>query len=231
MKSENKLFVLSGPSAIGKATILSKIAEEKLCNIAPKYSSRKKREAVFDDIIPVSKEYIEEFCEEINYEMYGNLYGFNINEIKKDLNECNLIAICSDIDSIKKMKEIFDEKFSAIFIYIQDIFVENLVKAFLERKELYVDNELLLLANQLSKSLKTKNKYRIIKNEQIFENKIKELLSNTDYKEFVARYKSLIDADEYYHKNKDLFNHTVSEDTIDELIERCRKIIKKQEYV
>jgi guanylate kinase len=68
--NKNKLFVLCGPSAVGKSTIISRIVEEGLCQIAPKYSNRKNRPNVFDDIIPVSRSHIDVFCNKVTY---GNL--------------------------------------------------------------------------------------------------------------------------------------------------------------
>ena len=230
--NKNTLFVLSGPSATGKSTILSKIAEERLCKVAPKYADRERRSTEFDDITPVTKECIYEFCNEIHYEMYGNLYGFNIDRIKKELNKNNLITICSDFNSIKKMKDSFNENFSAIFIYLQDISVENLLKAYIEREKLRInDKELFLLASKLSESLKTENKSEFEKLEKIFQIKMKKHLTNADFKEFNERYKSLIYCREDYVKNECLFNHAVSGENLDEILKKCRNIIKKQEYV
>ena len=222
-----KLFVLSGPSATGKSTILSKIANEGLCQIVSKYSNREKRKIEFDDITSVPKNYIYKFCDEINYEMYGNLYGFNIDKIKKGLNKSNLITICSDFESVKKMKDSFNQNFSAIFIYLQDISIENLLKAYIDRENLEIkDKELFILANKLSKSLKTENKLEYIKLEKTFQSKIKEYLSNDNFDNFNKRYKYLTFQKEGYIINKSLFNHTVSGETLDELLEACRKIIK-----
>lgn len=229
LNNKHKLFVLSGPSASGKSTVLSRVIKEGLCKQAPKYSNREKRKTIkgtLDDIISVSQNCIKEFCDEINYEMYGNLYGFNIDKIKKDLNKNNLITICSDINSIKKLKNKFNESFSAVFIYLQDISIENLVKAFFERKGLDVDKELYFFAINLSKSLKTENKKQIQEDSKVFLTKIKEILSDIDSLELIKRYNSLIDSKEYFSQNKELFNHSVSGTTIDELLKQSLNIIK-----
>jgi len=223
----NQLFVLSGPSATGKSTILSKIVEEGLCEIATKYSNRKKRRTVFDDIQDVSREYIFEFCDEVNYEMYGNLYGFNVKEIKERLKKTNLIAICSDFDSIRKMKALFNGNISAIFIYLDGIFIENLLKAYIERRGLNInDEELFLLSKELSKALKKEDKSRMENLEKIFLTKLKAHLSDIDFEEFKKRYKSFMRYGNY-NVNKHLFDHTVSGETMDELLERCRDIIRR----
>jgi guanylate kinase len=232
IEKKNKLFVLSGPSAVGKSTIISKIVEDGFCDIAPKYSNRKNRQNVFDDIISVSKSYIDEFCNKVTYKMYGNLYGFNIDEINMGLQKNHLITICSDIDSIKKMKNIFSERFSTIFIYLQDISIENLLKAYIERKNLQFDNnDLFSLAKKLSGYLLTGNRSENLELEDKFLRMIEVHLSTVDYKEFCKRYESLFNSNEEYKKNKDLFNYKISGKTTDELLEKCRKIIENQENI
>jgi len=230
-ENKNKLFVLSGPSATGKSTLLKRISDIELCEIAPKYSSRKIRENLhFDDIIHKDRNYIEENCT-VKYEMYGNLYGFNPNEIEEKLYKKNQITICNNIDSIKKIIEIFDEKISIIFIYLQNIQIENLLKAYIERKNLKItknkSDKLFSLANKLSESLKTENKFEFNKHEEAFKINLKEYLSNIDYKEFEERYNTMIYSNEYYIENKYLFNTMICGKNEDELFENCCKIIKE----
>jgi len=226
---ENKLFVLAGPSAVGKSTVLSKIIDEGLCKLATKYSDREDRKKIlFDDIESVAKNKMHEFCDVVIYEMYGNLYGFNIDKINKELCESHLITICSDFTSVKKMKKLFKKNFSAVFIYLQNIMVENLLKAFAERKKKKFDKELFELAKKLSEALKTENKLEYIGLEKSFKNMLKGHLLITDYEEFNKRYEGLINFNKRYEKNKKLFDHTVSGKNTDELIEQCRNIIKKQ---
>jgi guanylate kinase len=231
IEKKNKLFVLCGPSAVGKSTIISKIAEEGLCDIVSKYSNRKNRQNVFDDIISVSRSYIDGFCNKVTYEMYGNLYGFNIDEINEGLQKNHLITICSDINSIKEMKDIFSERFSTIFIYLQDISIENLLKAYIERKDLQLNNnDLFELAKKLSGYLLTGKRSENLELENEFLRMIEGHLSTVDYKEFCKRYESLFNSNEEYKKNEDLFNYKISGKTTDELLEECRKIIENQGY-
>ena len=228
---KNKLFVLAGPSAVGKSTVLSKMVEEGLCKLVIKYSDREDRKSIFDDIQSVSKEQIRKFCTEVLYEMYGNLYGFDIDTIKEDLYKNHLITICSDFVSIKKMKNIFNKNFTAIFIYLQNISVENLLKAFSERKKISFSNELFELAKKLSEILKIENNAGYNDLEKSFKSMMKECLPISDYEEFIKRYECLINFNKKYTKNKDLFEHTISGRSTDELVVKCREIIKNQEGV
>ncbi|MDR2717140.1 MAG: hypothetical protein LBB89_03620 [Treponema sp.] len=229
-ENKKKLFVLSGPSGIGKSTLLSKIVENGLCAKASKYSSRKKRETTFDDITSVDKDYIEKNCD-IKYDMYGNSYGFIIEEMGKRLNNENLVVICRHVKSIKKMKKYFDDKISIIFIYLQDIFVENLLKAYVEREGLKYDDQLLLpLAKNISQALKTKNKLEFSKLNKEFIKKMKNLLG-IQFKYFYERYETMIYSDKYYVRNKNLFDHTILGENIDGLFDEFYKILIKQEYM
>jgi guanylate kinase len=224
-----KLFVLAGPSGIGKSTLLSKIVEEGLCGKASKYSNRKKRENIFDDITFMEKNYIEKNCD-IKYDMYGNKYGFIKEEIEKKLNNENLVVICRHIKAIKMMKKYFEDKISIIFIYLQDVFVENLLKAYIEREGLKYDDQLLSLAKNISHALKTKNKVDFNKLDKEFIKKMKGSLG-IKFKCFYERYKTMIYSEKYYVRNRNLFNHTIFGNNVNALFDEFYKIIEKQEYM
>jgi guanylate kinase len=150
---ENILFVLSGASGSGKSTLLKKTVENGLCEQAPKYSNREKREG-FDDITHIDN--LEEVCD-IIYFRNGNIqYGFNSAEVKERLLYSNQIIIVSDISTIEKIRNKFGNEVSTIFVYLQDLHIGNLLK---ERYALNLSNEEIdLLENHILTCRKEKNK-------------------------------------------------------------------------
>lgn len=229
--SKNKLFILSGSSASGKSTLLSKIVENGLCERATKYSTREKRmNELYDDIIHMNELEIKQSCD-IIYTMYNNLYGINTSEIEQRLLFNNQIVIVSDIDSLRKIKFIFNEKVSIIFISLIDINIENLLKAYGERKDLkMLGGELSLLAIKISAAIKINNNSKFRELDEMFKRSIKKYLSDVEFIEFVERYNSMIHFNEFYMKNKDLFNYSIFGRSVEDLSENCCNIIKNQYY-
>lgn len=115
----NKLFILSGASGAGKSTLLNRLVKEGYCIATTKYTNRNRFNAV-DDVSPVQKIDGPDVRCDIIYSMYGNLYGFNLDEIYQNLQLGNVVLITNDSSTIKKLKESFFEQVVVIYV-ISDI--------------------------------------------------------------------------------------------------------------
>jgi hypothetical protein len=221
----NKLFVLSGASGSGKSSLLLKIVEEGLCELAPKYSNRKKRDAE-DDIIYIDD--LKNHSCDVVYERYNNIYGINTSEIEERLRKKNQIVVISDIDSIKKIRNRFANGISVIFVYLQDFCIDNLLKG---RYKLNLDDEeITALGSHILESCKTKNSQGFISLDKGIRHKIRNSFSNDSiFQEFVKRYESWIKIDKDYEENKELFTAFIQGKTVDELFKRFCEIISKDE--
>ena len=188
----NHLFILAGPSMIGKTTLLSKIIEAGLCEGLNKYSSRKKREKGFDDIIHVDDIYDSKYGCDIIYEMYDNLYGVNTNEIKAKLQNKNQIVIISEVNAINKIIEIFDENATVILLFLSgNMPIGEYLRIYLTRREVPLiikeDIFLLMIDNEESRF------------------KIKDCLPDREYHQFIQRYENQTDFEKIFHKKKNRF--------------------------
>lgn len=109
------LFIISGPSGSGKTSLIKEICQVSEENIiAPKYSTRKRRQG-FDDIISVDN--IEVGPYDIVYALNGRRYGIKAEDINKIINSGkNAFIVLSDFRIIKRVKLLFPERAKAIFI-------------------------------------------------------------------------------------------------------------------
>jgi len=222
----NKLFVLSGASGSGKSSLLSKIVEENLCEQTPKYSSRERRSSGFDDVIHIKIDDLKKKCDVI-YERYGTYYGINTEEIKKGLQQNNQILIISDIKAIETLKKHLGNDVLIIFIYLQDLSLDNLLK---ERYKLQLnDKESDELANHILSSRKIRNKKWLDSVPENIIKKIKDSFSNNErHQEFIKRCNSWVELDLEYEKNGGLFTSTIKGITVDELFDKFKNQIFKK---
>ncbi|GHT25572.1 hypothetical protein AGMMS4957_20620 [Bacteroidia bacterium] len=222
----NKLFVLSGASGSGKTSLLKKIVIEKgLCKQAPKYSNRAERKnELFDDITHVDK--LDEKKCDIRYERYTIEYGINSNEIKAKLSNKSQIVIISDIKAISEINNKFGKDASIVFVYLQNLCIDNLLK---ERHKLKLsDKKIKVLANHILDCRKAKNIKWLDSIAENIQQKIKDSFpNNIKYQEFIKRCESWISIEIDYEDNKDLFDDTIRGETIDELYDKFYEIFQK----
>ena len=232
MKKKNRLFVLSGPSGSGKSTLLSKIVNEKLCEQILKYSAREIRGGwldkelggiVKDDVVSKNIDWIKKYCD-IKYKMYKQTYGVASNEIKNVLVKNNGIVIISKTNAIIRIKNMFKNT-EIVFILIDEICIRKLFTSYLSRQLKTCDDELLLIADKISDSIKANDKKMFNTFDKIFKEKTKGYFTVAEYEEFIERYKSWINSKKDYDKNRYLFTKTISGNTISELYEKSCQII------
>lgn len=135
----NKLFILSGASCVGKSTLLQRLVMDGHCSLASKYSTRDKRSGLYDDILHTDE--LENFCD-ITYKMYNMEYGINSNEIKNKLNENNQGIIVSDIKTIKKLINIFQNNLQIVCIILLNRRIEDFVNTMFVRDNIICKNKI-----------------------------------------------------------------------------------------
>jgi len=213
IEHKNKLFVLSGASGSGKSTLLFEIVKNGLCQQAPKYSNRENR--VLDDLIHIKEDVLKNTCD-IVYERYNIFYGINTKEIKECLKNDNQVVVISDIKATKKLKEHLGDDSLIVFIYLQDLSIDNLLK---ERHKLNLEeNE----RKELASEILSKNKNWFTSIDENIQKKIKKSFSNDNKKlqEFIKRCDTWIDLDIDYINNKKLFTDTIRGETVEELYDK-----------
>ena len=122
MNKKNTIFLISGPSGVGKDSVIKTLNESNsnIKNIET-ITTRKKRgnEIHNKDYIFVSKKKFENLitCNKLIEwsEVYGNYYGVPKDQIENNLNNQNKIIIKTDIQGIKKLKQKFK---NAVTIFI-----------------------------------------------------------------------------------------------------------------
>jgi len=207
-----KLFVLTGASGIGKSTLMFKLSKTGMCEIAPKYSERLKRKGL-DDIIYVDSVYDKELSCDIVYELYGTKYGVNTKEIKEKLQNNNQVIIISDIESIKKLRNIFRKRIITIYISISNIHMKSFIESYIQREELLISlkekREFIGLVYKGLESIKFHQDIGFYNFDKGIYAKMNQYFSNnTEFKKFIKRLESRAKAHEIYNRNKSLFNYS-----------------------
>ena len=123
LKKQGKLFVVTGPSGVGKGTILNKFFENNKENVCYSVSmtTRKPRPVEVDGVnyFFVSKEEFEkavkndEFLEWAEYS--GNYYGTNKNFVYEKLNNGVNVILEIETQGAKKVMEKFPDCISIFF--------------------------------------------------------------------------------------------------------------------
>lgn len=135
-------FVITGPSACGKTTLLQRGEEKKFWKTADKVSTRDKRKGVeFDDIVTMSKDEIDSQKDlDYRYIMNDNIYAFSSIKIVMMLDgrqgspATNVAIVCSDLGTIRKLKEDIHLKDRLVVLFISTVpATKQVTKAYLKR--------------------------------------------------------------------------------------------------
>jgi|TARA_Y100000588_G_scaffold22771_1_gene22945 guanylate kinase len=138
MNKKNTIFLISGPSGVGKDSVIKKLNESNanIKNIIT-ITTRKIRENEISnkDYIFVNKQEFETLIKKQKLiewsEVYGNYYGVPLDQIENNLQKQNKIIIKTDIQGIKKLKQKFE---NAITIFIMPPDIKTLLKRLKSRK-------------------------------------------------------------------------------------------------
>jgi len=138
MNKKNTIFLISGPSGVGKDTVIKTLNESNLNikNIVT-ITTRKIRvnEINNKDYIFVNKKEFENLIKKNKLiewsEVYGNFYGVPKDQIDKNLKNQNKIIIKTDIQGVKKLKQKF---INATTIFIMPPDVRTLLNRLKSRK-------------------------------------------------------------------------------------------------
>lgn len=143
-------FVITGPSACGKTTLLQYGSNFKIWRWADKYSTRPRREGnQFDDIVEQlsTQEIYESRRLDFRYIMNGNIYAFSseeiLSELKKSENDCgddchtgHIAIICSDLRTIKKLQKHSELSKHLIVLFVSSVSnIQQVTKAWLKREQ------------------------------------------------------------------------------------------------
>jgi guanylate kinase len=120
--SKGILFVLSGPSGVGKGTVLDYLMEDyKDINYSVSATTREPREGEVDglDYFFISKEKFDQMKKEDKFletaRVHGNYYGTPRSYVDDCLERGEDIILEIDIQGAKQIKEKFDE---AVYIFL-----------------------------------------------------------------------------------------------------------------
>ena len=138
MNKKNTIFLISGPSGVGKDTVIKTLNESNLNikNIVT-ITTRKIRvnEINNKDYIFVNKKEFENLIKKNKLiewsEVYGNFYGVPKDQINQNLKNQNKIIIKTDIQGVKKLKQKF---INATTIFIMPPDVRTLLNRLKSRK-------------------------------------------------------------------------------------------------
>ncbi len=149
MKIKDNIVIISGPSGVGKGTVInSLIAEIETFSLAVSATTRKKRNNEIDNVdyyffdtetfdkMINNNEFIE-YCE-----VHGNKYGTLYSEIKKINNSGKICLLEIDTQGAQKVKKKID---NAVMVFLKPPSIEALKKRLLKRgtdNEMVIENRL-----------------------------------------------------------------------------------------
>ena len=180
--NKGNIFVISGPSGVGKDTIVECILKE-MPNIrlSISYTSREKRENEIEgrDYFFITKEEFKQKIEDnefLEYAMYSdNYYGTSKKQVQELLNNGLDVILIIEVEGAKKIKKIIPD---ATFIFIMPHSIEELKKR-LEKRKTESKEEIPKRLSIAEKEMKeSKNYDYVVVNEDISntKEKVKEII-------------------------------------------------------
>jgi len=223
----NKLFVLSGASCVGKSTILQRLVSERYCSLAPKYSTRKPRNGLYDDIL--YKDKLNRDCD-IIYNMYNISYGIRTKDIKNKLRENSQGIIISDVKAIKKIISIFGDDMKIICVMLLKRCIEDFVNIMFLRDGIKCNNKtrgtIMTISKALTFAYDGDNKNDIERLNGKFKEFIEKCYKKDLFISFWERYNSIVNSHETFEKNRDIFKYVIYNDNADNAYHKCVEIVK-----
>lgn len=132
------LFILSGPSGVGKDAVLHKLKETSLplkYVVTMTTRPRRKKERDTIDYIFVSKEYFQDLIDNnglLEYaNVYGNMYGVPRNQVEEALKNGNDVIVKVDVQGVDNIKRI---KPDAISIFLMPSSLSELTQRLKKRR-------------------------------------------------------------------------------------------------
>jgi guanylate kinase len=160
MEKQGKIFVLSGPSGVGKGTLLKMLCEDfPEIRLSISYTTRRPR---FNETAEVDYHFVNQdiFMEMIKNgeflewaEFAGNYYGTSIKNLQDTLGEGKNIFLEIDVKGAVQVKEKIDK---AVLIFISPPSIEVLKTRLFKRKTdspQAIENRLALVKSELEKKI------------------------------------------------------------------------------
>lgn len=157
MSNKGLVFIISGPSGVGKTTILNRfLKEDKNSTFSVSYTTRKKRPGEKDgvDYHFVTREKFEELINQGLFiewkEVYGELYGTPKSEIIGSIEKGKDIFLDIDVCGALTVKRMIPE---AVLIFIEPPSTDELLR----RLEIRGEKEIAKRMERINKELEAKN--------------------------------------------------------------------------
>lgn len=177
---ENSLFIVTGPSGVGKSTLVDRVLKEvNNLKFSVSHTTRPKRKGEMEgkDYYFISRQQFESMIQENRFiewaEVHGNLYGTSRREMEKKILHHDLIL---DID-VQGARQVKEKLKRGIFIFIFPPSYEELKKRLQQRGE-----DEFIIQKRLKKAGKEIRSYFIFDY----------LLINDDLEKAVVNLKSII---------------------------------------
>ncbi len=175
-----KLFILSGPSGVGKTTIYKRILEccpDILYSVSATSRPKRKGEKGGREYIFLTERKFKEWIKKglfVEYaRVHGNLYGTPRQFIEKSLKDDRHVLMDVDVNGAKKLMELYP---NGIYIFIIPPDIEELKKRLLKRntdRDEAIENRL----ETALEELKHKDRYKYVIENRDLKETVKIVLS------------------------------------------------------
>jgi len=163
-KFKHKIFIISGPSGVGKTTLIKYLLKDKkISKILHKlktYTTRVPRgKKELEDYYFIDKKEFEKLKKEgklLEYQkIYGDWYGTPLKDVKESLKVSKHLLLCIDVKGALKIKRLFEKEVVLIFIAppgLKELRKRILKRGKINKKEL--EERMRRVKEELQKSLR-----------------------------------------------------------------------------